>query len=428
MNMKKYFYVLILIIVSALPLSAFALSENTDLAAGKTAYGTFSNPLLATDGKIKGPGAASGDLNDSPQYLNIDLGANMYLDRIKVYWSSDAYSNDFMIKTSSDAKTWQDEAAGLDAAKGVEDAASGTIATSISLTRAMINSRYVQIIIPAGSKVTNLRGNFVRINEVQVFPSVNQTFSLVSTESYSITDTTCAVRFKTSIGAASGVVSFGTDPNKLDRVASNCESGIENSYMLSGLKPKTNYFFQIKATDFYGSSIASRVLSFVTLTENVALKKKVTGTFTALPPNEKYIQAGSPDEILARVTDGGTSFFTSMATSGPISGGDQYVIIDLERSYNIKTILSYWRRLAYSESFSVQVSDDAATWKTVGDSLNANNGTFARSDAGDPMKILKTPGASGRYVKILVKQGSPFFHKHSDWDFVQLMEVQVFAD
>ena len=35
-------------------------------------------------------------------------------------------------------------------------------------------------------------------------------------------------------------------------------------------------------------------------------------------------------------------------------------------------------------------------------------------------------GAEARYVQVLIEKGSPYFVKHTDWDFVQLMEVEVF--
>lgn len=430
--MKKYSIFIILVTVMLLAASyvqaARPLEADTNLAEGKSANGTFDGLAFATDGKLTGGRATSGNITDTPQYLSIDLGASMYLDRVKIYWDRDALSNDFTVKTSTDSRAWVEEASGLDAANGVADNASKTVALSISLKRAMASSRYVQIMIPAGTRVKNASGNFVKIAEVQVFPAVGQKFGIDDIKQYALTDSSCVIVYKTSIGAASGSASYGTEPNKLDKAAGNTESGAVNSVVIGGLKPNTTYFYRIKATDFYGNSVTSKVINFTTEKENVALNKKVTGTFTELPPKENFMKAGTADEILSRVTDGGTGYFTSMATSGPVPDADQYVVIDLGKTYKIKSIQSYWRQLAYPERLSVQLSSNEKDWTTIADAMNAGAGAFARSDAGDPMRIANAAGGSGRYVKLLVKKGSPFFHKHSDWNFVQLMEVRVFAE
>ncbi len=425
--MKKLFVCAALI--SALSFQVLAaIDANTNLALGGSAYGTFSNPGYAVDGRLKAGRAISGDITDTPQYLTIDLANSLYLDRVKVYWDKDAYSDNFSIRTSPDAKSWNEEASGLDAANGVLDDASGTMAVSISLKRAVASSRYVQVMVPAGSHVKNANGNVVSIAEVQVYPSLNQKFTLDEVGDYAVADTSAYIMYKTSIGAASGAINYGTDPNKLVTVASNSESGVTNSVQLTGLNPKTVYFYQVNATDFYGNIISSEVRNFTTSADNIALGKKVTGTFTALPGDDKYVKPGTPDEVLARVTDGGTSYFTSMATSGPLSDADQFVVIDLGKSYKIKSIISYWRRLAYPESLTVLVSDNNVDWTAVEDGIDVGMGAFGRSDAGDPMKVWNTKLASGRYVKLLAKKGGPFYHKHDEWNFIQLMEVKVFAE
>jgi hypothetical protein len=425
--MKKYFILAITLIAVTAQVYAAPLDANTDLAAGKTADGSFSNPAVVTDGKIKGLTADSGDITDTPQYLTIDLGKNLYLDRVKIYWDKAAYSNDFVVKTSADAKYWEVEGSNLDASTGVIDNASGTIALTISLKRAVISSRYVQVMVPAGTKVTNAKANNVKITEVQVYPSLNQKFTLDKFGDYAVTDKTCIIKYTTSIGAASGTVVYGTDPNKLDKVAINAESGAENSAVLTDLKPRTTYFYQIKTTDFYGNAVTSKAGSFATAAENIALKKKVMGTFTIYPPKDKYVTPGNGDEVLSRITDGKMSYFNSMATSGPVPASDQYVVIDLGSSQNIKSIVTYWRKLAYPESLTVQVSNDNSTWTTLASGVDVGSGAFVRSEAGDPLQAVNITGASCRYIKLLIAKGSPFFHKHAEWDYVQLAEVQAFG-
>jgi len=428
--MKKHIILaaLLIVILSLSSLSIAAVKATTNLAEKRSAYGTFSYAPFITDGNIKGVSAVSGDITDSPQYLTIDLGTNMYLDRVKIYWSQDALSNNFAVRTSSDAKYWEEEASGLDASFGALDRDSGTKAINVSLKRSVISSRYVQVMIPAGTKVTNAKGDYVRISEIEVYPAVNQTFRIDNIDNYASMDTSFIIKYRTSIGAASGSIAYGTAREKLDKVAVNAESGVDNSVVIGGLKPRTIYYYQITATDYYGDTINSDVKSFVTSSGNIALNKKVTGTFTNYPAYDKYVKAGSDSDILSRTTDGKKSYFTSMATSGPVPASDQYVVIDLGGRQNVKNVVSYWRKLAYPESLTVQVSDDNSSWKTVQNSIDAGKGAFARSEAGDPMVVVSTKAEPCRYIKLLVKKGSPFFTKHEGWNFVQLMEVEAFTE
>lgn len=428
--MRKLFILLVITaILSGLSQSYAAVGVDTNLALGKSAYGTFSNPSAVTDGKLGIGRAVSGAITDTPQFLTIDLGMSMYLDRIKISWDKNAYSKDFVVRTSGDAKYWVEELSGLDASDGVLDNASGTLTSNISLKRSVNSSRYIQVMVPAGSQVVNAGGDFVKIAEVEVYPSLGQKMTFSEAGVYAVTGNSCIIKYRTSIGVASGSVIYGTDPASMEGVAANSGgTGVDNSAVISGLEPRTTYFYQVKATDYYGNSVSSKVQSFVTDTDNIALNGKVTGTFVNYPKDDKYVKPGSDNEILARVTDGSTSYFTSMATSGPVPNSDQYVVIDLGKSFKIKNIISYWRKLAYPESLSVQLSDNNIDWNVIDNSADVGSGASAWSDAGDPMAVLNTKGGVGRYVKLLIPKGSAFFHKHDNWNFVQLMEVQVFSE
>jgi len=426
--MRKIFILLCLAAICIPFPSHAALRADTNLAQGKNAAGTFSDASVVTDGKLRLGRATSGTVTDTPQFLTIDLGTNLYLDRVKITWDKDSYSKDFVVRTSSDAKYWVEELGGLDASNGVVDDATGTIALSVSLKKSMISSRYVQVMIPASSAVSDNKTNKVKIAEIEIYPSLTQKFTIDKAVEYAITGNSCVIKYDTSIGAANGSVVYGTDPMKMEKVAVNAVSGIDNSVVISGLEPRRTYYYQVKATDFYGNTTSSKVFNFTTDNDNVALKKPVTGTFTVYPLDDKYVKPGNESDILSRVTDGSTSYFTSMATSGPVPDADQFVVIDLGKSYNIKNVVTYWRRLAYPESLSVQLSDNDKDWKTVESNVDVGSGAAAWSDAGDPMAILNTKGGMGRYVKLLVPKGSSFFHKHENWNFVQLMEVQVYSE
>jgi hypothetical protein len=171
--------------------------------------------------------------------------------------------------------------------------------------------------------------------------------------------------------------------------------------------------------------IESPVYNFRPPRANVALGKAVTGTFNNLPPNDQLVKKNG--NILARIVDGRTNYFNSMATSGPVPGSDQQVTIDLGGTYQLDSVIAYWRALAYPESFAVKASSDNANWVALAADLNAAEGAFARSDGGDPMRVTNTPAGNtmARFLQIVIPKNSPFYVKHANWDFVQLMEVEV---
>jgi hypothetical protein len=417
---KKIFIVLAL--AAVLGCSAQA-QEVYNYARGRLPVGTFSNNLAAVDDSL-GSFAVSGDIGHSPQFLTIDMETNIYVGSVKIFWDADALSRSYSIRVSKDKKNWLTEFSGLDASVGAKDAATGTVAQIISTRRYTTASRYLQIYIPIGSSASASR---VRIAEIQVLPALDLSFELEDVRPYVIGDHSAIIVYRTSIGAVDGQVFYGRDPGKLDMIAANMESGVINSATLVGLEPGLAYFYRVKAWDAYGEMLESEVNSFRPLGANLALGKKISGTFVYLPPNDDLVDKSK--DVLSRVADGVTGYFKGMATSGSIQKGDQYVVIDLGKSYALNSIVSYWRALAYPESFSVSVSEDNQKWTEISSKINAGEGAFARSDAGDPMRVVNTglKGARARFVKISMAKESPYFVKHADWDFVQLMEVEVFA-
>jgi len=424
---KAFIFAVLFVFLIHLPV--VAIKSATNMALSKTAIGTFGNIKAVTDGVLnasKRTPAESNIVSTSDQYLTIDIGKLVYVDRVKIFWDASAYPDNFSVRTSTNAKYWEDEATGLDASLGALDSKDGVLAVSVSCKRAVIGSRYVQIKVPAGARVSSASDR-VKIAEVQVFPAMDQKMSIIDKDAYVVTDKTAVIFYKTSIGATAGKVVYGDDPSALTRVAPNQESGVENSATIYGLDPGKGYYYKVEATDLYGNTIASDLGRFETLATNIAIKKPVTGTFTELPA-DPFVDSAKP--VLPRVTDGSTSYFTAMATSRSIYSDDQYVTIDLGKNYPIKNVQTYWRKLAYPENYSVLVSSDNKDWKVVAEGLNAADGAFSRSDAGDPMQVhsVSAKDVNGRYIKVHIKKGSPFFHKHSNWDFVQLMEVKVFAN
>jgi len=419
--MKKTIFILsILSLVLALAFVA-AAAEDYNYALGKTPLGTFTKATAAVDNS-SASFAVSGDLTDSPQFFTIDLGKSIYIGSIKLVWDGKALSNDYSIRVSSDAKNWFTEFSGLNAASGAREGV-GNVSQLISTQRYTIPARYIQVYIPVGSQASAKQ---VRIADVQVKEAKGLKFELTEVRPYVITDKSAIVVYKTSIGAIGGKVIYGRDPAKLDMIGTNIDSGLANSAVLTGLTPGLAYFYKVEATDGYGRTIASAVNTLNPARANLALNKPVSGTFTAFPPNDNLVDRSK--DVISRVADGVTGYFKGMATSGSVKKQNQEAVIDLGSNYPINSIVCYWRALAYPEDFTVQVSSDGTNWRNLANNLNAALGAGARSDAGDPMRVTATEGkgASARYVKVLIKKDSPFYAKHANWDFVQLMEVEVF--
>ena len=421
--MRRYYIIPGLLLFMLAASSLAALTSDTNLAVNKTVLGTFSNQAVVTDGRITRTGAAaSGNLTTSPQFLTVDLGSPTYIQSIKVFWDKDNYSNAYDVRVSTDAKNWFTEVIQADAGTGVVDNRGGTISQTITGKRFRSASRYVQIYLPLGSKATS---NNVKIAEVQIFPAVNQKIAIGETSAYIVMDNKAIITTKTNIGAASASVLYGLAPASLKQKATINEVGEVTSATLTDLTPRRTYYYKVRVWDYFGNMAESPVKQFAPGKENIALGKKVLGTFTALPPKDPYVDAKK--DVLSRITDGSTSYFTAMATSRSLNNEDQYAIIDLGKQYSIDEVVTYWRNLAYPQDFIITVSNDNQTFFDGVQKQNAGKGAFDRSDAGDPMRVFRSSlaGVTARYVKVLVQKGSSCFQKHADWDFVQLMEVEI---
>jgi len=424
--LKNKFYLLVfsLCFLCVYANSTIALTADTNIALNKAVIGTFSETESVTDGIASHiTSATSKNVSSLPQFLTIDLGAPAYIGSIKIFWDKDAYSNNYDIKVSSDSKSWFTELAKADAGTGVIDQKTGTISQTITGKRFGSLNRYVQIYIPIGSKATK---NSVKITEIQVFPATEQKIAIEDVNAYVVTNNKAIITIKTNIGTAKASILYGKSPDLLDQTATIHELGEITSATLYNLETDQPYYYQAKVWDIYENAAVSRVKYFGSGKKNIALNKKVQGTFTELPPQDPYVNRTK--DVLSRVNDGGTSYFTAMATSNSVEDGDQYAIIDLGKKYSVDSVVTYWRNLAFPQEFSVTISNDNKTFSDGTEKLNAEKGAFSRSDAGDPMRVIKADlkGAATRFIKVLVNKNSPCFQKHANWNFVQLMEVEVY--
>ncbi|MEW6006708.1 MAG: discoidin domain-containing protein [bacterium] len=237
----------------------------------------------------------------------------------------------------------------------------------------------------------------------------------------SITKNSAVISWKTNLGCSK----FDISGFEVDYSMHINGSLSYASYYATSLKPDTTYLFQIIGYDDKGQ-MGTYNGQFKTAENNLALNCKVSGTFDQLP-DDRYVKRGNP---LLRITDGDLSYFNGMAQSGDITSADQWLVIDLGTITKISTITVYWRALAYSQDYSIKGSKDEKNWLVLASSLNGDNGVWMRSGSGDPMRVMEcgvwSVECGIRYVKLLAKKKSKFFHKHIDWNFIQIMEVKIF--
>jgi hypothetical protein len=69
--------------------ASFAIDANTNVAYKKPVLGTFSRGSAAVDGKIT-DFSVSSNLSEFPQFITIDLGAPIYVERVKISWAKNA--------------------------------------------------------------------------------------------------------------------------------------------------------------------------------------------------------------------------------------------------------------------------------------------------------------------------------------------------
>jgi len=417
--MKKIIFLLVLMLFSGL----YARAEVVNEALGKNTTGTFSNPSAVVDNSLTSY-ASSGNINENPQFVTVDLGKEIYIGSLKIYWGDGALSHDYSVRVSKNKRNWFTEFSGLDAASGILDPSLGTISQVVSTRRYLFPVRYVQVYIPVSSEAS---ASSVNIYEIQLFAAKNLKFSLENIDIFPIGDKRAIGFFKTSMVAVRGMILYGTNKNNLDQIAEYSELGILNSFVLSSVNPGTLYYCKIKAWDMSWNMVQSDVDYLNPLFVNLAKDKDVSGTFTALPPADFLVDRISP--VSPRIVDGNFNFYGGMATSGSIKNNDQEVIIDLGENYETRSIISYWREIAYPESFNVSISNDRKNWQEIASRINAGEGALLRANDGDPIRVVntETEGRRARYVRIFIPRKSPFYAKNEKWDFVQLMEIEVLS-
>jgi len=262
------------------------------------------------------------------------------------------------------------------------------------------------------------------ISEIEIFPEMNSWPEGIVTSPEIVTDREVYLEFSGN-QEMKGVFEV-KGHNKTVKVPS-IHSGKQHQLWLHGLEPQTTYTVKVKMLGYHGNINSSKEITFRTRKENIALNKLVKGSFNQFQPDDKFVLKKSKRPI-QQINDGDDSYFTSMATSGDPEKQEQFFIIDLEKRVKLTDLVIIWRSLAYSKEYIVELSLDSKRWERVAVHQDASQGVFGYSRTGDPVRIMShsLENRSGRYLKITVPKGSPYYVADPTWKFVQIMDVKIF--
>lgn len=202
-----------------------------------------------------------------------------------------------------------------------------------------------------------------------------------------------------------------------------------HGFEMIGLKPRTRYYFLLKAEDDEGRETESDLHGFDTPSVNLALGKPVEGTFRN-ELDDSYITPS--DNPIGRVTDGDETYFGGFAKSMSPSLYKQFVMVDLEEVVEVAEVVVVWSRLAIPEEYTVKVDDGDQEWETVlevdADGKKTEVSVLERrSSRGDPLVDVTIPvNRKLRRVRLDAPMGVKMISKF-DFKVAILAEIKAQA-
>jgi len=402
-----------------------ASSQLENLAfRSKVVDSTFTNPEFAFDGTGGGMGgtAASGKLSEQEQVLTFELPVAIYLGQMKLTWLHNQNPFKINIEVSPDRQNWIKLTP-----TQYQTAFSQKYSFSIQNIQFVetIPAKVIRIIVPKGVEGLGSGRNEFSLAEIEVFQNIDKFLEFTKTEFMMASDTEAFVQFNTTIETV-GHIYFRKKGEKNWNAQRIVHYLTEHRWGLYGLEPKTQYEVKFLAMDKIANELESPIISFKTQSANLAFQKPVEGTFVFYPPDDNITK--KIKNPLTRIVDNDTNYFTGMVTSGEVSESDQWIVVDLKKNENLSSVMIYWRGLAYSQDYALQISSDGKKWKKIENVLDATRGYETRSVKGDPMiaQEIKMEG-QGRYVRLLIKKNSKLYCFYPNHQLVQLMELKIFG-
>lgn len=220
-------------------------------------------------------------------------------------------------------------------------------------------------------------------------------------------------------------LSYGEKSGEYESRVFNDEFKIEHIVKISNLIPLTKYYSKILITDRYGNKFY-KFFDFITGEYNIALGKRVEGTFTNRYIGDIFNLEG---DVIKRVNDGSFDYRNGMAVSFDPDKSDQFVIIDLEDVYPVERIITYWRALAYPKFYFIYASLDKKDWKKIATVNLENTPAKLIEGSGIPMKIgeSKFDNLNTRFIKLIVFKNTPYYRKFEHYKFIQLLELKIYG-
>ncbi len=221
---------------------------------------------------------------------------------------------------------------------------------------------------------------------------------------------------------------LGISQKDLKSCYKNNQMTRKNGLEISKLVPETKFYFKIISTDKFQNKI-EHLGDFNTKAENIALKKRVYGTFYYFPKarGTKYDL-----KLFKRITDGNYEL-EGISSSGNLNNKDQIAIVDLKKIFKIRDIIVLWRGIAYSLKFNVSISKDMKKWQLIKKNINAKKSgkrVLSRGMQGLFLKsvLIKANGRQARYIKITAPKGSKVGSDlpYDTLPYLMLAEIEVF--
>lgn len=256
-------------------------------------------------------------------------------------------------------------------------------------------------------------------------------------ESKIIIHSSVPMELKVNAGGSKSINFKEIEKNKNASLAKSWGANLkcyESHFMIQGLLPLTEYNVGVISTDYN----LKKNHKFTSMENNIALNKKVYGTFNSKYIGDKFELEG---DVLKRVNDGIFSYKTGMAVSHPIEDSDQWVIIDLGDVVSLDKIITYWRALCYPENYKLHYSTQSITpellkkkgwmntikWELINGNVDVE--TVPRVGVGNmPGKVVETKckGVKAGVIRLFIAKGTSYYRKFDKYRFVQLIELKVY--
>lgn len=354
---------------------------------------SLNKPVITSpiEGDYSGANAVDGDMSTrwasefaDNQFIQIDLGESMLISRVVLEWEA-AYGSGYIIEVSEDASTWTEIYSTTTGTGGTED---------LSVSG---QGRYIRL---TGTVRATSWG--FSLWEFQVFgspadstppPPVPQ-ISIVSPLADQQYQTGDSVSLQVSVSdsqwfSTGGRYRYSLNGGSPVQVTSSAAVNL-------GVLPVGHHSLDVTLIDAQGQTEGdSRSVSF-SVNQSGGGETPPTPSPAQLVPVGADASSGNAQAAI----DGDTSTRWESASSDP-----QYIQLDMGQSVYFTRAVLNWEG-AYARSYTIDVSDDGATWQTLYSTTSGNGG----------IDDLALNGGQGRYIRMHGTERATSYG-YSLWEF-----------